>query len=359
MRKRCLTFKNRVSAAERMSDNILNSKLSSRMTTAATIFTKLQLRETNNKAKGRRFTLEEKLLSLSLYKKSVKSYTILSKLFTLPGRRTLTNLLSKLPTNTGIDKTIMKVLGQNVKILTNRQKYCVLLFDEVSLECNLQYNDSVGSITGFEDNGVSTTQNFADHSLVFMIKGVVKKYKQPVSYTFCKSTTSSHDLANQIRNIIRAIQSTGLKIIATICDQGATNTAATNILKNDTKADYLRRNLKYEDDVYYEVDCGTQCLKIIHLYDPPHLLKGIRNNMLNKNVVFTTNGEQKEASWEHILNLYEIDSNITIRMLPRLTLEHVDRNKIKKMKVRNAAQVLSERVSLIMSYLSSECYCLL
>ncbi|KAF0746755.1 THAP-type domain-containing protein [Aphis craccivora] len=209
------------------------------MTTAATIFTKLQLRETNNKVKGRRFSLEEKLLSLSPYKKSAKSYSILSKLFTLPGRRTLTNLLSKLPTGTGIDKTIIKVLGQNVKNLTSRQKYCVVLFDEMSLESNLQYC-CTGSISGFEDNGVSRTQNFADHALVFMIRGVIKKYKQPISCTFCKSTTSSHDLANQIRNVLKAVQSTGLKIVATISDQGATNIAAINILKNDTTAHYLR-----------------------------------------------------------------------------------------------------------------------
>jgi len=191
-----------------------------------------------------------------------------------------------------------------------------------------------------------------------MIRGVVKKYKQPFSYTFCKCTTYSHDLANQIRNVLKALQSTGLKIIATISDQGATNMAAINILKNDTKTHYLRRNLEYKDDLYYEINSDTQCLKIIRLYDPPHLLKGIRNNLLNKNVVFTINGEQKEASWNNIVDLYEIDSNIPdVRMLPRLTLEHVDRNKIKKMKVRNAAQVLSERVSSIMSYLSSKFYC--
>lgn len=43
-------------------------------------------------------------------------------------------------------------------------------------------------------------------------------------------------------------------------------------------------------------------------------------------------------------------------MLPRLTSEHVERKKIKKMKVKNAAQVLSQRLSSIMSYLSSESF---
>jgi len=78
----------------------------------------------------------------------------------------------------------------------------------------------------FEDNGLGRTQNFADHSLVFMIKGIIKKYKQPMSYTFCQSSTNKHDLANQIRKVIQAVTSVGLKVVATICDQGTSNSAA-------------------------------------------------------------------------------------------------------------------------------------
>ncbi|CAI6359551.1 unnamed protein product [Macrosiphum euphorbiae] len=145
------------------------------MTTSASIFTKLQLRETNNKARGRRFTLEEKLLSLSLYKQSAKCYRLLSKLFTLPGRKSLTNLLSKIPIGTGVDKSLIEVLQKNVSKLNERHKICVLLFDEVSIEPHLQYDESTGFISGFEDNGISRTQQFADHALVFMIRGVIKK----------------------------------------------------------------------------------------------------------------------------------------------------------------------------------------
>lgn len=219
---KCKSFKSRLATASNFAEQLNNSKLVGRMTSAAVIFTKLQLRETQTKANGRRFTLEEKLLSLSLYKQSAKTYRILSKLFTLPGRKTLTNLLSKIPIGTGIDKNLIKVLQHHVTDLNDKQKCCVILFDEVSLETNLQYDDNVGYIMGFEDNGISRTQEFADHSLVFMVRGVIKKFKQPISYTFCKSTTNSHDLADQIRKVIQAVTSCGLKIVATICDQGVT-----------------------------------------------------------------------------------------------------------------------------------------
>lgn len=74
------------------------------MITAAaidTIATKLQLRKTHTKGQGRRFTLEEKLLSLSLFNQSPKTYKMLSRLFTLPSRKT--TMLSKIAVTTSLD----------------------------------------------------------------------------------------------------------------------------------------------------------------------------------------------------------------------------------------------------------------
>jgi len=65
-KKKCKTFKNRLIAAEKFSDKYLDSKIIGCMTPAPAIFTKLQLREIKNSPQGRRFTLEEKLLCLSL-----------------------------------------------------------------------------------------------------------------------------------------------------------------------------------------------------------------------------------------------------------------------------------------------------
>jgi len=75
--------------------------------------------------------------------------------------------------------------------------------------------------------------------------------------------------------------------------------------------------------------------------------------LLNKNVLFIENNKKHEASWKHILDLYKIDRNIDdVKLLPRLTAEHVIPGK--KMKVRNASQVLSQRVSSIMHFLACE-----
>lgn len=96
--------------------------------------------------------------------------------------------------------------------------------------------------------------------------------------------------------------------------------------------------------VLYDMD-------IIPLFDPPHLLKCIRNNLLNKNLEFdcgvNNNSTRKFASWKHIIDVYEIDvyGPQNRRFLKKLTDRHIYSNKIKKMRVKNAIQVLSNSVS--------------
>lgn len=92
-------------------------------------------------------------------------------------------------------------------------------------------------------------------------------------------------------------------------------------------------------------------MEIIPLYDAPHLIKYIRNNLLDKDLEFDVGiceiGERKFATWKDIINLYEIDvyGLKNERFLPKLTDSHVCPAKIRKMKVKNAVQVFSLSVS--------------
>lgn len=94
--------------------------------------------------------------------------------------------------------------------------------------------------------------------------------------------------------------------------------------------------------------------KIVPLYDPPHLLKGIRNNLLEKNLKYTIENEEKTAKWEHIKQLYnENPAYKGIRLMPKLTESHVDPTNT-KMKVKFASQVFSRMVSSTMGYLAGK-----
>lgn len=64
-----------------------------------------------------------------------------------------------------------------------------LLFDEMSVQPNIVYDPTLDKITGFEDFGDEKSTRIADHALVFMIKSIKGKIKQPICFTFCQSVT--------------------------------------------------------------------------------------------------------------------------------------------------------------------------
>lgn len=75
------------------------------------------------------------------------------------------------------------------------------MFDEVCLSSGLHYNKATDQIDGFVDSASNRNQEYADHALVFMIRGIKKKFKQPVAYTFCQGATKHEKLACLLKEV--------------------------------------------------------------------------------------------------------------------------------------------------------------
>lgn len=167
------------------------------------------------------------------------------------------------------------------------EKICSLVFDEMALQPGLQYNHKLDLVEGFEDYGSSERKSsFADHALVFMLRGIFKNWKQPVAFTFCKGTTQTVVFAKLIKQVIQQLKEIDLKVV---CNQ-----AAIRSLIRDTDEYCKRRGIdnRYHGFLIYEDE-------IVPLYDFPHLLKGVGNNLLTKELHFSVDGIQKVASWKH------------------------------------------------------------
>ncbi|KAF0717585.1 Uncharacterized protein FWK35_00029343, partial [Aphis craccivora] len=150
----------------------------------------------------------------------------------------------------------------------------------------LAYNVSSDQIDGLVNTGSYKNQELADHALVFIIRGITKKFKQPVAYSFCQGATKQEELVKQLKNV----QNTGLCVIATICNQGKANEGAIRILNSETRLYCIRNNIEYRGD-FYEIDLENgNRIKIVHLFDVPHLLKCVRNNLLTKDLVYGLDG---------------------------------------------------------------------
>lgn len=174
-----------------------------------------------------------------------------------------------------------------------------------------------------------------------MLRGIKRKWKQPVYYNFVNGATKHMDLVTIIKLIIRKCHSIGLNVVSTICDQGASNQAAINYLVKQTQEEYKRAG-KDMSEYIFEVD-GK---KIIPLFDVPHLFKGIRNNLLKYPLSFVEENKTKTAKWSDIYTTYKMDPYLgSLRLMPKITDAHVNIDKINKMKVSKCTQVLSHSVA--------------
>lgn len=142
-----------------------------------------QIKNVKKKTKGRRWTTEEKVTALRLYKRSPTCYRLLRRLFCLPSESTLKFLLSKFSLKVGVNKCIFSVLKRTAELQTASDNEYIIIFDEMSIKKNIMYNRKTDIIEGFQDHGLQgRSPQIASHALVFMLAGIRKRIKQPVAY---------------------------------------------------------------------------------------------------------------------------------------------------------------------------------
>ncbi|XP_050314966.1 uncharacterized protein LOC126749338 [Anthonomus grandis grandis] len=300
-----------------------------------------QIRVQKQKPKARRYTLSEKVLALTILKASGRGYRLLSKIFTLPSKKTLTELLRQIPFPCGINKALFESLRESVNKMPPQDRMAILVFDEMAIDSLVQYNIGENQIEGIHDLGNEHRKpEIADYANVFMLKGVFKQWKQPICYTFSAGPTRSIAIKQLIVEMIKECQQINLEIVATVCDQGSGNSAAINMLLEETKKMFLK---KQEENQNIGFIVNNQ--EVIPLFDTPHLMKGLRNNLLTKDLNFEMNNKKCVAKWRHYEQLYLIDSeNPNEKVFPKLTDQHIMPNKINKMKVKCCTQLFSHQV---------------
>ncbi|CAH2035705.1 unnamed protein product, partial [Iphiclides podalirius] len=258
----------------------------------------------------------------------------------MPSTSGCENKVSENLVNKGINAQVFDAVKQEVKTWEENKIFCSIIFDEVALESGLTYERKQDSIIGFVELP-EKTNDFADHALVFMLRGSIYKWQQPLAYYFCKGATSGFQLKTIIKDVVTAVGNTGLLPIAVVCDQGTAFQSALKSLQEDTRREQIRFGEEIDDIIMI----NGHSLSIIH--DPPHLIKGLRNNFMMKDIKL----ENKISKWNDIVDVYKTDcSHAQMRLLHKLNDEHVIPEKIKKMKVKNCVRVFSKTVAATLSY---------
>jgi len=131
--KKNLNIKCRLKLAKQFTNSPLRNQLMDKVNSTTLNFILTQIKIQKRKIEGRRYTLNDKITALSIYKTSPKCYKFLSSLFALPSKKTLSNLLQKIKFHSGVNNHIINNLKYQAEKLEQLDKNCTLLFDDMAL----------------------------------------------------------------------------------------------------------------------------------------------------------------------------------------------------------------------------------
>lgn len=278
--------------------------------------------------KRKSWNSSEKKVALSIYYKSPSTYKYMRRNgITLPGESTVRHWLNSIEYFTGFSEEYMKQIKLKTTEMTYSEKKCIILLDEISIMKCVEYNKTLDIIEGFQDMGtLGRSDKIGSHALVIMLRGLYANWKFPLCYFFTGNGIKGDNLVLIIKECVQKILDLGLMPTSIVCDQGTQNRRMYTLFKGT------------EDNPYSTI-CGQ---KLFLFFDLPHLIKSLRNNLLNGDFKFDNT---KVATMKDIKKTYEIDIKNKSRAMPKITPTHLAPNSFQKMSCKLAIQFLSHSVS--------------
>ena len=152
-------------------------------------------------------------------------------------------------------------MSLNVEQLDPKEKICTLCMDEMSLKTHLHYSIPSDTIVRLEDFGCGYWTNKVATSAMVMLCG---KWKQPVGYFLVNGGCPSTIMEDLLKEAIDKLESIGLSTLVVMSDMGSNfYSLAIKLEITPEKPCFI-----YKDKKYFVI------------FDPPHLIKCIHNNLM-------------------------------------------------------------------------------
>ena len=233
----------------------------------------------------------------------------------MPALSTLRKWAQKIKVHPGIlDEVIKMMKSQGAKEKTYK-KICVLSFDELYISQHIEIDRQAEKKIGPH----KTVQ-------VGMVRGLFDKWKQVVYYNYDDPLKKE-----TIDKIICKLYDVGYIVVAVTADQGSTNASI-----------WQHYNVGIKDDQNcYFLHPRDNTLKVFVFADPPHLLKCIRNHLLDNGYTLPNKTYIDKRWLEKLLQFNKNDLKITYK----LEQKHLDVTGSERQNVAYAAKVLSNNTS--------------
>ena len=290
-------------------------KVASKLLSGVLTEPQIRMMTTPGLRRVKKWTEEDILQALVLRRASKKAYSYLrrKKLLPLPGLSTLRKWIHHVKCVLGIQLEAMSVLEAQVG-----EKKSIPLYNVASIAFDEMYLSKKYSYSSRQDQVFK-----ADTVQVVMVRGLFHNWKQPIFYDFDQPMTKK-----LLFEIIEKLEDIGVQIWSITCDCGPTNQG----LLKSLKVTHTTTTFSNPVDDSREVFC---------FLDPPHLLKLIRNHVIDKDVHIDKDHVINRTYFQKILTVDSAEYKIN----HKLSDKHITCNRSERQNVRLAAQLLSNSVS--------------
>lgn len=143
----------------------------------------------------------------------------------LPIIRTLSSRLEGITFAPGVQYEVVEALREKIWGFQPAEKVVALVLDEIQLRESVEYDPSQHRLTGYVTLPESTQKKTATHALVTMILCITTPWKQVISWHLTGSSIPGKDLKGHIYDVISAVESANVHVIALVSDMGSNNLA--------------------------------------------------------------------------------------------------------------------------------------
>lgn len=255
-----------------------------------------------------------KAVTLRSLSKKAFHYTTRVLNYPLPSERTIQRRLSVVKCQPGVIELSLRIMREQVPFFNDGEKDIILSFDEMKVQSTICYDNVDDCFIGPHTN-----------VQVIMARSLMGKWKQPLFYDFDVPITK--DL---LINTIISVESIGFKVRGFVCDMGPSNRKLFSELLITPSKSYITNPT-----------CDER--KVWAFCDVPHLLKLLRNHLIDHGFVLPTGKLITKEVFEKLIELNYNRSDL--QYCYKLSSSHVIISGSERQNVRKAAELLSETVS--------------
>ncbi len=195
-----------------------------------------------------------------------------SGLISLPSERTLRDYTHWIKAGVGFSAEVDAQLVKEAKILEEKDRYIVFVWDEMKIRSDLVFNKHTCELVGFVNVGEinahidkiaegDDNQSIASHMLLFMVRGMCSKLEFPYAH-FATKGVSADLLFPLVWDAVYRLELCGFNVIAFSCDGASPNRTFYKMHRAEKGIVYKTKNPFRE--IYF-------------VCDVPHLIKTTRN----------------------------------------------------------------------------------